>query len=162
MTLRLLLLAGAMFPALTSAHAVPASPAAPAAPTAGPGAPTTAEVEARAFMAAYEADLRRKDAAAVAARYHPDGAYMIFDGQGGFESFAAIGRSYADGWRGPEAFAWRDLTFEPVGADAVLVNGGFEWTAAGKAPRPTSYTALLKRHAGQWRIRMENETPIRK
>ena len=162
MTLRLLLLPSAMLAALTGAHAAPPHPVSPAAPVGGPAAPTAAEVEARAFMAAYEADLRRKDAAAVAARYHPDGAYMIFDGRGGFESFAAIGKRYAEGWRGPEAFAWRGLAFEPVGADAVLVNGGFEWTAAGKAPRPTSYTALLKRHAGEWRIRMENETPIRK
>ena len=111
-------------------------------------------------MADYAADLAAQDREAIADRYHPDGAYMIFDGDGGLESLAAIRGQYLKSWRGPEAFAWRDLVYEPVGPDAMLVNGRFEWTAGGKVA-PISYTALLKRHAGGWRIRMENETQIR-
>lgn len=137
------------------------APFALAACASVPTPPATATIgsEARAFMAAYAADLRAHDREAIAARYHPDGAHMIFDGMREFVSAADLRKSYLEGWTGPKSFAWRDLTYEVTGPDSVVVVGGFDWDD-GKAVRKMAYTGLLRRTAGGLRIRLENEGPV--
>jgi len=129
-------------------------------PAAPPTVPVAAvEAEARAFMAAYADDLRQHDREGIAARYDPDGAWMIFDGQREFVSAADLRRDYLEIWRGPESFAWRDLAFEVTGPDSVVVVGNFDWGGGGKV-NAMSYTGLLRRRDGAWRIRLENEGPV--
>jgi len=62
-------------------------------------------------------------------------------------------------WKPPASFEWRDLTFEPIGPDAVVVAGQFVWgPVAGAPPMTLSYTSLLRRQEGALRIRLEDES----
>ena len=66
---------------------------------------------------------------------------------------------YATDWQPPAAFEWRDLAYEVLGPDAVVVTGLFAWTRrTSGAPNVQSYAALLRRHpGGGLRIRVEAE-----
>ncbi|HEV2818429.1 MAG TPA: hypothetical protein VGW40_14550 [Allosphingosinicella sp.] len=59
---------------------------------------------------------------------------------------------------GPARFEWRDLSYEPAGANAVVVAGLFLGATAGGAARTYSYTAPLVRRDGALRIRLEDES----
>lgn len=131
-----------------------------AAPATAAEAPIVAE--ARAFMNAYARDLAAGDRTAITARYSGDGAYALGFAAKILQTPREIAALYAGpGWQKPVAFAWRDLSFEPAGPDAVVVTGGFEWTAdAGKEPGLFAYTALLRREANGLRLRLEHENPV--
>ena len=147
------------YPTVLAAALLVAGCADHAPPVSSVAAPATIEAEARAFMAAYAEDLREHDREGIAARYDPDGAWMIFDGERGFVTAPELRRSYLEKWRGPESFAWRDLAYEVVGPDSVVVVGGFDWGRGGKV-NAMSYTGLLRRRDGALRIRLENEGPV--
>jgi hypothetical protein len=136
----------------------------PAAATAQPPATTAAEAaivaEARTFMAKYAEDLWQGNRAAIAARYDPTGAWHVGPGRAELESWDQINRRYRTRWAPPSSFQWRNLAYEPLGPDSVLVVGGFLWWPQKKADQPPleySYTGLLVRRDGQLRIRLENE-----
>ena len=134
-----------------------------AAMTLGASAPAIVR-EAQSFMAAYASDLSRRDAAAVAARYHSAGTIFLGNGNKQIMTKQEVTDGYLKGWRGPARFAWRNLDYEPVGMDAVVVTGLFEWTSAGAAaPEVQSYVGLLRRENGTLKIRIEDESrPIPK
>jgi hypothetical protein len=115
--------------------------------------------EAQAFMEELAAELRKGDRAAVAARYSRRGAWLVRGGEKQFLTYPAIVARYArDGWRPPLAFEWKDLAYEPVGRDAVLVLGKFIWTSPPPRPPGTvTYTGLLIRENGGLRLRLEDE-----
>ncbi len=115
--------------------------------------------DAEAFMAAYAEDLRRGDRTALAARYDPAGVYELRPGRAHRSTHDAIAARYATDWQRPAAFEWRDLTYEVVGPDAVVVTGLFAWTrTAGGGPHVWSYIGLLRRQPeGSLRIRLEAE-----
>jgi hypothetical protein len=114
---------------------------------------------AQAFMAQYETELRTHDRAALARRYHPDGAWFLGDGHKVHEAHAVIAARYAGQWNGPKHFAWRELTFEPLAPGGVVVLGRFEWQGA-SMPEPAvmSYSALLRDGPDGLRIVMEDES----
>lgn len=116
--------------------------------------------EARSFMADYAAALLRGDRAGIAARYDRTGAFFLGNGVKRFETPAQIQAVYTGaGWQPPHRFEWRDLSYEPVGADAVVIAGQFLWTPReGASPLTFSYTALLRRQDGALRIRLEDES----
>jgi ketosteroid isomerase-like protein len=116
--------------------------------------------EARAFMAAYAEALRAGDRAGIAGRYDRNGAFFLGNGRKSFDSHAQIAAHYAgSNWQPPHRFEWRDLSYEPAGADAVVVAGQFLWTPReGAQPMTFSYTALLHRQDGVLRIRLEDES----
>ncbi len=120
--------------------------------------------EAKAFMAAYAADLLAGDRAAIAGRYSRRGAYTLGWNLKRFEDQATIARSYASSnWQKPHSFSWTELSFEPLSADSIVVVGGFLWGADDKtAPLTMTYTALLRREAGGLKIRVEHENLIGK
>lgn len=132
-----------------------------AAPPAGAGGPATGcEAEGQAFMAAYAENLVAGDRAAIARRYSAEGAYMNGFSPKEHHALDAITRRYAgNGWTKPDAFAWRDLSYETLGVDACVVTGGFTWTQDG-ASGEYAYTALLRRENGTWRIRVEHENEL--
>ena len=116
------------------------------------------ENEAREFMAGYARDLRAGDRPAIAARYDRRGAYMAGSGEKQVASPDSIRARYQhSSWTAPARFEWRDLSYEAVGPQAVLVSGRFEWTTTAGQSLPGSYTALLVREQGQLRIRAEHE-----
>ena len=116
--------------------------------------------EARAFMDGYARDLLAGDRAAIGARYARTGAYLLGNGRKELLPYDSVAAQYRDArWTPPKAFEWRDLSFEPVGPDAVVVAGLLAWTnASGGAPLTLSYTALLRRQDGVLRIRLEDES----
>jgi hypothetical protein len=142
------------------------SPTASAHPHKQPGdtpAPAAARsdpivAEARAFMEAYARDLVGGNREALTARYDRRGAWRVGSGQKALDSFDAIRAFYSGPWSPPEAFAWVDMSFEPLGPDAIVIVSKFLWTDRGaKAPRTISYTGLLVRQDGELRIRLEDE-----
>jgi hypothetical protein len=120
--------------------------------------------EARAFMASYAEVLLAGDRAGISVRYDREGAWLLGNGAKRFETYAQIQAVYAGSqWQPPYRFAWRDLSFEPAGADAVVVAGQFLWTVRdGSEPMVFSYTALLHRQDGVLRIRLEDESTDRR
>lgn len=117
--------------------------------------------EARAFMAAYAEDLREHDRAGLIARYDPQGTWFVIGGKRWFDTHDKVRQAYSTEWTGPAGFMWHDLHYEQVGNDTIMVLGEFDWGTAG-GPRRHSYTGLLVRRDGQWRIRLENELPVGK
>ena len=116
--------------------------------------------EARAFMDSYARDLLAGNRAAISGRYHRNGAYFMGNGNKDFEpSDSIVARYGGTRWSPPASFEWRDLSFEPVGPDAVVVAGRFLWgRRGGAAPLTLSYTGLLRRQEGVLRIRLEDES----
>jgi hypothetical protein len=108
--------------------------------------------------------LRTGDRADIAGRYDRNGAFFLGNGRKSFDSHAQIAAVYAGStWQPPYRFEWRDLSFEPAGADAVVVAGQFLWTVRdGSEPMVFSYTALLHRQDGVLRIRLEDESTDRR
>lgn len=119
--------------------------------------------EAQAFMDGYARDLRAGDRSAIAARYYHGGAWLLGNGEKRFHSNAEIEAYYGGSqWMPPASFAWRELSFEPVGADSVVVAGLFDWGADEGPPVTVSYTGLLLRQDGALRIRLEDESARRR
>jgi hypothetical protein len=116
--------------------------------------------EAQAFMAAYARDLIAGDRATIAGRYHRRGAWRVGNGEKSFETWTAIRDFYAGtNWSPPASFAWRALEYQPLGRDAVVVVGLFDWgRGEGRPPVTVSYTGLLLRQDGELRIRLEDES----
>ena len=131
-----------------------------AAPVAAQPADPPVVAEARAFMAAYADALRTGDRAGIAGRYDRNGAYALGNGRKSFGDHARIVTQYASAeWQPPYRFEWRDLSFEAIGNDAVVIAGQFAWTRSeGAEPAIFSYTALLRRQDGVLRIRLEDES----
>ena len=123
-----------------------------------PGAAGSLEAEAREFMAGYASDLRAGNRASIAERYDRRGAYMAGGGEQRVAPLDSIRATYqSPTWTAPAEFEWRDLSYEVVGSDAVLVSGRFEWKSRAGQTLPASYTALLVRRDGRLRIRAEHE-----
>ena len=126
-------------------------------------APEQVRDEAARFMEAYGRELLAGDRAAIARRYHRGGAWRVGHGQKSFQDWPAIEAFYAgEHWARPASFAWRDLSYEVLGPDSVVVVGLFDWgRSAGGEPLRLSYTGLLVREDGELRIRLEDESAAR-
>lgn len=114
--------------------------------------------EAEAFMESYAEDLRAGERERIAARYDHRGAYIMGMGRKELRSPAALHARYTGPWRAPTSFQWRDLSYEVVGPDAVVVVGQFLWGGTDPEPILYSYTGLLVRRDGRLRIRLEDES----
>lgn len=136
------------FPALFQAESNDVSPFPPA----------PIETEARDFMDDYADDLRSGRRESIADRYDRRGAYRVGEGHKTLETMESIRSNYLSRWAPPASFAWRDLSFEPLGADAIVVTGFFDWGTAPGKKLAFSYTGLLVRQNGELRIRLEDES----
>jgi hypothetical protein len=124
-----------------------------------PGAGSTALVAgAQAFMDAYATDLRAGARERIADRYDPRGAWLVGNGQKALHPADSIRARYVNQWRPPASFEWQDLSYEVVGPGAVVVTGRFIWSVSAARRLPCSYTALLLRQDGRFRIRLEDES----
>lgn len=125
--------------------------------------PRSASVtEALGFMDAYARDLRLGSRAALAARYAPAGVRQIQPGRVQESSLDEVKAFYQDAWSPPIAFAWRDLKYDVLAEDAVLVSGAFDWTLRSwLSPVSYQYVALLRREPNnEFRIALEAESPV--
>jgi len=114
--------------------------------------------EARAFMETYATDLRTGARERLAERYDPRGAWFVGEGRKELLPPDSIRATYLGRWRPPASFDWQDLSYEAVGPDAVVVTGRFLWGLSPTQRLRYSYTALLLRHDGRFRIRLEDES----
>ena len=117
-----------------------------------------AELDLQKFYESYADDLRQHRAQAIVDRYNRQGYFSLGNGRKQLVSFEENKRHYLNGWTGPKAFEWRDLSYEVLSPTAATVIGLFEWTAASGQKSVLSYTALLTKQDGQWRIRVEDES----
>jgi hypothetical protein len=117
-------------------------------------------VEAVAFMESYARDLVAGNRTGIAERYDRRGAWLVGHGKAKKESYDSIAAQYAGAsWQPPATFVWKDLAYEPQGPNAIMVVGRFEWGGApGAPPMVMSYSGLLQRQDGQWRIHLEDES----
>jgi hypothetical protein len=140
------------------------TPAATAGAGLRPGADSTALVaQAHAFMDAYGIDLRLGSREHIAGRYHTRGAWLVGEGRKALHPVDSIRARYLGRWRPPASFEWRDLSFEAVGPDAVVVTGLFLWGVSAERRVTCSYTGLLVREEDLtgnrlFRIRLEDES----
>jgi hypothetical protein len=115
--------------------------------------------EAQHFMDDYGEELRRHDRAGLAARYSRSGATVIFNGERNVRSFDEIEARYREHWSGPVSFEWRDLSYDVLTPDSVVVTGEFEWGIE-VGTTAYAYAGVLQRQQGQLRIRAEVESSL--
>lgn len=120
------------------------------------------ENEAREFMAGYAEDLRSGRRHLIAARYDKRGAFRVGEGEKIFETPEMIRACYLTQWVPPRTFEWRNLSYEVLSGDAVVVVGLFDWGTGDGRKVAFSYTGLLTRQDGVLRIRLEDESIERK
>ena len=119
---------------------------------------TPIETEALEFMEGYAEDLRSGRRQAIVDRYDMRGAYRVGEGEKIFETLDNIRVAYFDHWQPPATFEWRDLSFEAVGMDEVLVIGLYVWGSRDGRKATYSYTGFLSRRNGVLKIRLEDES----
>lgn len=120
--------------------------------------PSSAEREVRQFYESYAEDLRRHRREAIADRYDRRGVYLMGNGQKKLVAFEAVKDRYLTRWKGPKSFAWHDLSFEILTRDIAVVLGRFEWQSEDEKTLNFSYTGVLVKRNGKWRIRVEDES----
>jgi len=120
------------------------------------------EHEAREFMLGYADDLRSGRRLSIAARYDKRGAFRVGEGEKIFETPEMIRACYLTQWVPPRTFEWRNLSYEVLSPDAVIVVGLFDWGTGDGRKVAFSYTGLLTRQEGVLRIRLEDESIERK
>ncbi|MCE1205382.1 MAG: nuclear transport factor 2 family protein [Holophagaceae bacterium] len=109
-------------------------------------------------MAEYADDLLGGKREAIINKYDPRGHYRLGNGKKAFLSQDQIRAGYLGKWNPPISFVWRDLSFEAIGSDAVIVTGLFDWETSSGEKRTFSYTSLLLFQNGAWKIRLEDES----
>ncbi len=128
--------------------------------TAKPQTMSATERSVREFYDSYAEDLRTHKREAIADRYDRRGVYMVGNGTKSLEPFDKVRERYMTKWSGPKSFAWKDLSVEIISKDSAVVTGLFEWQAASGTTYNYSYTGLLIKQEGKWRIRLEDESTM--
>jgi len=121
-------------------------------------ATATAEREIRGFFDAYAEDLRAARREAIADRYDRRGYFRVGNGNKTFVSFEDTKKRYLSGWTPPKSFVWKELSVEVLSPEAALVVGQSDSQAATGETRIASYSGLLIKDSGKWRIRVEDES----
>lgn len=111
-----------------------------------------------AFYDSYADDLRQHRREAIANRYDRRGVYLMGNGSKRFQTLEQIKETYMTKWSGPKSFAWKDLSVEVISKDSAAVVAKFEWVTASGEKFDFSYTGLLIKYKGEWRIRIEDES----
>ena len=112
----------------------------------------------RGIYDTYAEDLRQQRREAIVDRYDRRGAYLMGNGSKRFQTFEQIKDVYMTEWSGPKSFEWKDLSVEVLSKDSAAVTARFEWTTAAGQVLNFSYTGVLVRQDGKWRIRVEDES----
>jgi hypothetical protein len=123
--------------------------------------PTTAAsllADAKLFMSSYAEDLSGGKRESLINRYDPRGYYRVGQGIKILKSLEDTRTAYLGKWRPPVSFTWRDLSYEVIGLDAVVVTGLFDWGTSSGMKMTASYTALLVNQNGSLKIRLEDES----
>ena len=111
-----------------------------------------------AFYDSYAEDLRQERREEIANRYDRRGAYLMGNGSKRLQTFEQIKERYLTKWSGPKSFSWKDLSVEIISKNVVAVVGKFEWVTTAGQSMNFSYTGVLIKQKGEWRIRIEDES----
>ena len=120
--------------------------------------PASAERELKAFYDDYADDLIKGRGEAIANRYDARGYYSLGNGSKRLISFDDAKKRYTTGWTGPKSFAWKDMSFELLSPASATVTGLFDWERPSGEKLTLSYSGVLTKRSGQWRIRVEDES----
>jgi hypothetical protein len=123
-----------------------------------PAATATAESEIKAFFDSYADDLRLHRGESIADRYDARGYYRMGGGTKTLVSFEENKKRFVNNWAGPKSFAWKDLSIEILSPDSAVVTALFDWQIGDSPLRTYSYTGILTKKSGAWRIRLEDES----
>jgi hypothetical protein len=127
------------------------------APAAAP--PIDLQAMAAAHYEGYGQALANGQRSAIPGFYHPDGALIVFNGEPQRVSQADLRERYEVAWIPPAWFTWEDLRFVSLGADKLIVTGGFRWLTAGEADTARFiYAAVLVASDTGMAIIFEHET----
>lgn len=118
-----------------------------------------AERELREFFDTYAEDLRTGRGEAIAGRYDSRGYYRMGSGGKTLVSFEDNRKRFVTNFAAQKAFAWKDISIEVLAADVAIVTALFDWQHGTAEPRRYSYSGVLTKRSGQWRIRLEDESP---
>lgn len=121
--------------------------------------PVSSERELREFFDAYAEDLRTGRGEAIAGRYDSRGYYRMGGGSKTLVSFEDNRKRFVTNFAAQKAFAWKDLSIEVLAPDVAIVTALFDWQHGSAEPRRYSYSGVLTKRSGQWRIRLEDESP---
>ena len=116
------------------------------------------EREVKEFYDSYAEDLRQHRREAIADRYDPRGVFILGNGRKRLETFETVRNVYLTKWTGPKSFEWKDISIEVLSPGAAVVMCRFEWRTSSGQLLTYSYTGLLIKHSGKWRIRAEDES----
>lgn len=130
----------------------------PEIPTPGNQNNAATEREIREFFNSYAEDLRRHRGEAIAERYDSRGYFRMGNGTKTLVSFEDNKKRYLSDWAGPKSFEWKDLSIEVLSKDSAVVTALFDWQVGVGEARTYSYTGLLIKQSGKWRIRVEDES----
>jgi ketosteroid isomerase-like protein len=119
---------------------------------------TGAESEIREFFNSYAEDLRLHRGDAIAARYDSRGYFRMGNGTKTLVSYEDNQKRYLNNWAGPKSFDWKNLSIEVLSPDSAVVTALFDWQIGSSESRLYSYTGLLTKQSGKWRIRLEDES----
>jgi hypothetical protein len=126
----------------------------------GPAVAAGGERELREFFEAYAEDLRLGRGERIAERYDSRGYYRMGNGAKTLVSFEDNRKRFVTNFVGPKAFAWKDLSAEVLAEDAAVVTALFDWQIGSSPSRLYSYTGVLTKRSGKWRIRLEDESGV--
>src|SRR4051812_14930762 len=118
----------------------------------------SAEQELKEFYDAYADDLIKGRGEAIANRYDPRGYYSLGNGNKQYFTAAEAKTRYMTRWTAPKGFVWKDMNFEVLSPESAPVVGLFDLEGATGDKLGMSYSAVLVRSAGKWRIRIEDES----
>ncbi|PYS99705.1 MAG: hypothetical protein DMF63_10295 [Acidobacteria bacterium] len=118
----------------------------------------TPERELKDFYDAYGEDLRLGRREAIADRYDSRGYYRAGNGAKFLLTFEDSKKHYMTRWTPPKAFEWKNLTFEVLSPESAAVVGLFTYQGPSGPTDTFSYTAVLNKQPGGWRIRIEDES----
>jgi Domain of unknown function (DUF4440) len=123
-----------------------------------PAKMSATERSVREFYDSYAEDLRGHKRESIADRYDRRGVYFAGNGRKSFETFEKVKDRYLNNWSGPKSFGWKDVSVEVISKDSVVVSALFEWQGPAGVTFNYSYTGLLIKREGKWRIRLEDES----
>ena len=127
---------------------------------ASPNRGVSLHQEISVFMESYATALSAHDRKSVINHYDPAGSWRLGDGKKSFLTAAALANHYRTAWKGPTFFKWHDLTYQAIGSDSAVVYALFTWGGENGSQLKCDYSALLRRRAGELKIRSEHESCV--
>jgi ketosteroid isomerase-like protein len=115
--------------------------------------------ELNIFMENYADILRKREMEKIADLYYDSGIVISGNGFNEFSSFDSIRSHYLKQPRDPINFKWDEIRIDPLAGDLALITSVFYWNFPDKPDTAKfSYTGLLTKTSGGWKIRHEHES----